>query len=71
VTGHVHNADLLAAGQPQPGETEINGHFTGFFFFKPIRVNARQRPHECGFPVIDVARRPDNVHDFWLTRDVR
>ena len=42
------------------GKTQINRDAAALLFGKAIRVDSRQRPHERGFAVVDVAGRAKN-----------
>ena len=62
VAGHVHDADLLAVWQGQPGEAEVNGHLALLLFLEAVRVDTCERGDEGGFTVIYVSGGADNAH---------
>jgi hypothetical protein len=39
VTGHIHDADLLAVGQRHPGEAQVDGHLALLFFLEAVGVS--------------------------------
>ena len=60
MAGHVHDAEPFAVGHVRPGETQFDGDAAPFFLFEAIAVNARQRPYQRRFAVIDI---PDYTPD--------
>ncbi len=62
VTGYIYDADLLAAGQGQPGKAEVNGHKAFLFFFETVGIDAGEGSDEGGFAVVNVAGSADNAH---------
>ena len=61
-TFHVDDADLVAAGQLEPGKSEVDGHAALFFLAQAVRVNAGERLYERGLSVVDVTCRSDYKH---------
>jgi len=62
VAGHVHDPHRLPVRQGQPGEAQVDGHLPDLLLLQAIRVDARQRLHQRGFPVVDVACGGDHRH---------
>ncbi len=64
VAGHVDDADLLAAGQAQPGEAEVDGHLPLLLLLEAVGVDAGEGLHQGRLAVVDVAGGADDVHLF-------
>ena len=64
VAGHVDDAHLLAAGQLQPGEAEVDGHAPLLLLLEAVGVDARERLHEGRLAVVDVAGRADDAQRY-------
>ncbi len=62
VAGHVDDAHLTAAGQRQPGETEVDRHPPVLLLLEAVRVDARQGADQRRLPVVNVSRRTDYEH---------
>ena len=39
MAGNIHNSYFFAI-EGQPGEPQVNGHFSGLFFGQPVGINA-------------------------------
>src|SRR5581483_9108850 len=59
VPGHVHESESHARFF-QKREAQVDRDSPALFFLKPVRMRARQRFDQRGFPVVDVPRRSDN-----------
>ena len=60
VTGHIDDSNmeplLLGPDNIQLCEAEIDCDLSRLFFGEPIRVDSRERFHQCTFSVIDMTR---------------
>ncbi len=63
VSGHIHNAHFLAAGQFQPGEAEVDGHAPFLFLAQAVGVNAGQGLHQGGLAVVNMSGGTQDKHD--------
>lgn len=63
MTRNIDNAYPARLRQVEPGETEIDGHLTGFFFGKAIRVDPGQPLDQRRLAVVNVTRSPNDTHD--------
>ena len=66
VAGHVDECELLARRQVEPREPEIDRQATLLLRLEPIRVGARESPHEGALAVVDVTGRRDDAHQHSL-----
>ena len=72
VTGHVNDAHFFKIPidvQIEPGEAEVDGHLSFFFFAQAIGIDAAQGFYKRGFAVVNVSGSADYVH--WLVRSAR
>jgi hypothetical protein len=63
VARHVYDAGFASAGEGEPGEAEVNGHTTGFFFGEAVGVNAGEGGDEGGFAVVHMPSGADATHE--------
>ena len=54
VPRHVHDAQMLAGGQRQVGEPQLDGNAPDFLLLEAIRVNPGQGLDQGALAVIDV-----------------
>ena len=62
VPRHVDDADLVAAGQPEPCEAQVDGHPAFLLLAETVRVDAGQCLNEGGLAVVNMTCRADNEH---------
>ncbi len=60
VPGHVHDAEVHAAGRDERREAEVDGDAALLLFGQPVGVHAGQAAHERGLAVVDVAGGADD-----------
>jgi hypothetical protein len=60
VARHVDDAQHIAVGQRAVGITEFYGDAAGFLFLEAIGFHARERTHQRGFAVVDMACGSDD-----------
>ena len=60
VAGHVDDTGAQTVSQVQRSEAEIDRDAAAFLFREAIGVDASQRAHEGGLPVVDVTRCSDD-----------
>jgi len=54
MTGDIHDAQVLTAGQVYVGKPQLDRDAPFFFLFQAVRVDACDRLHEGGLAVVDV-----------------
>src|SRR5439155_5828684 len=62
VSRDVDDPDLLATGQPQPGEAEVDRHPPLALLLEPVGIDAGQSADQRRLAVIDVPCRSDDAH---------
>ena len=62
MAGNVDDADFLAGGEGEPGETEVDGHAPFALLGEPVGVDAGQGFDEGGLAVVHVACCANDVH---------
>ncbi|CAB3927484.1 hypothetical protein LMG26858_06027 [Achromobacter anxifer] len=60
VARHVDETQHLAVGQRRVGVAQLDGDPARLFFLEPVGIDARQRPHQRGLAMVDMARRADD-----------
>jgi hypothetical protein len=60
VAGHVDDADLQSIAQRQGREAEIDREPPLPLFLPPVRLDPRERPHQGGLSMVDVAGGTDD-----------
>ena len=64
VTRNIDDTDLTPAGKSQPGETQVNGHPSGFLLGQAVGVHSRDSCDQCRFAVVDMTGGPNAAHIF-------
>ena len=62
VARHVDDADLAAAGQGEPGKSQLNSHLPVLLLLEPVRVDARERLDQRRLAMVNVARSANDEH---------
>ena len=62
VAWHIDDADLLAVGEGEPGEAQVDGHLPVLLLLEPVRVDACEGLDEGGLAVVHVAGGAYDVH---------
>ena len=58
----IHESQASSTRQRSPGEAEVDGHLTFFFFAQPIRIDPRQGLHQSRLSVIYMTCRSNYAH---------
>ena len=60
VAGHVDDADLQSIAERQGGEAEVDRKSPLPLLLPPVRLDSRERPHQSGLSMVDVAGGTDD-----------